>query len=534
VNKKATCPRVLCIALDGATYKMIDPALKKGLLPNLQDMIAAGTSGDLESTIPPISTYAWPTFYTGVNSGKSGVFALESVCRAGGSSRLETEPVNFSKVQEKSLWKILSDDNKSAGVVNIPVTYPVEQLNGFIVSGFLTPSAATDYFYPAAIKDDLIDYEIDIKFGGKLGVIPDSGVDKHKVLEQQYEVSRTRHETCCKLIRKYQPDFFIVNFKGVDVVQHLFWDKEQLVFEFLKKIDSYLGQICKVMKADVNIVFSDHGFHSRSEKYFHINSWLRDNGYLTPSSGLESKAGSLIYSYGLKLSQLFPFIRKLVPEKIKVKIMSEENVFKQLDWNKTKAFGSRWGVYMNKAAFASQHELAETKNEIQNALSETLDNGMSKKVFQKIETKDDLFEGPYTDSLPDMVLLPDSDYKINPNLHQQIITPRKEVPDKVGDHNADTGGILVVSGTGINKGVRINGAKLIDLAPTILHIMESKIPRIMDGELLGGLFSCDSPFRAREPVFEEKRIESKKVIYEFSAEEKLDVEQKLKGLGYLD
>jgi len=429
----------------------------------------------------------------------------------------------------------LSDNNRSAGVINIPVTYPPEQVNGFIVSGFLTPSAATDFFYPAALKNDMMDYEIDIKFGGRLGVIPDRGVDKYKVLKQQYEVSEKRYRTCCRLIAGYQPDFFIVNFKGVDVVQHLFWDREQVVFEFLKKIDGYVDSIRRTMKADVDIVFSDHGFHERSSMYFHVNSWLRDNGYLVAASNLESRAGSFVYSYGLKLTQVFPFIRKLVPEGIKEKIMSEKNVFRQLNWEKTKAFGTRWGIYMNTHAFDSQSELIETRRRIQNALKQTLNDDLSENVFQKVEAKEDLFDGPYVDGLPDLVLLPRPDYKINPNLHRRVITPRKEVPDKVGDHNADPLGILVAAGTGIARQTRLSGARLLDLAPTILHIMGIRIPKVMDGRVLKGLFSSGSSFLARDVAFEEELTGcDKKKTYEFSMHEKHEIEQKLKGLGYLD
>jgi predicted AlkP superfamily phosphohydrolase/phosphomutase len=65
---------VIVIALDGATFDLLDPWLDEGVLPTLARLIAGGVSGRLSSTLPPITAPAWASFMTGKNPGKHGVF----------------------------------------------------------------------------------------------------------------------------------------------------------------------------------------------------------------------------------------------------------------------------------------------------------------------------------------------------------------------------------------------------------------------------------------------------------------------------
>ena len=51
--------RLLVIGLDSATFKVMQPMLDKGKLPNIQKLIDGGSSGILRSTVPPLSPAAW-------------------------------------------------------------------------------------------------------------------------------------------------------------------------------------------------------------------------------------------------------------------------------------------------------------------------------------------------------------------------------------------------------------------------------------------------------------------------------------------
>ena len=66
--------RVLAIGIDGGTFDLIYPWAEAGDLPNLARLMTEGVHGLLESTLPPVTSPAWPTFATGKNSGKHGVY----------------------------------------------------------------------------------------------------------------------------------------------------------------------------------------------------------------------------------------------------------------------------------------------------------------------------------------------------------------------------------------------------------------------------------------------------------------------------
>ncbi len=72
--------RVILIAWDGADWRILDPLLTRGDLPNLQALIDRGEKGVLKSTIPTHSWAAWPSFLTGVDPADHGVYdILETV-----------------------------------------------------------------------------------------------------------------------------------------------------------------------------------------------------------------------------------------------------------------------------------------------------------------------------------------------------------------------------------------------------------------------------------------------------------------------
>ncbi|MFK7802359.1 MAG: alkaline phosphatase family protein, partial [Anaerolineae bacterium] len=110
--------KLLILGLDGATFDLIRPWAAEGHLPNLAKLIEIGTHGDLMSTLPPVTSPAWPSFMTGCNPGKHGVF--DFIAPAGNSYTL----VNATRLRQPTLWQILSKMGYTVGVMNVPVTYP--------------------------------------------------------------------------------------------------------------------------------------------------------------------------------------------------------------------------------------------------------------------------------------------------------------------------------------------------------------------------------------------------------------------------
>ena len=140
--------RVLVIGLDGVTLDLLGPWIEAGELPNLQRLMQQGAWGKLRSTLPPISSSSWSSFATGVNPGKHGLVDFVYP----GADSYKVSMINATSRQTRAFWNWLNDAGYKVGLLGIPTTYPTEPVDGFMVSGFLSPGPDSDWAYPPQLK----------------------------------------------------------------------------------------------------------------------------------------------------------------------------------------------------------------------------------------------------------------------------------------------------------------------------------------------------------------------------------------------
>ena len=141
--------KVVVIGLDGATFDLIKPWVDDEKLPNIGNLMKKGVWGNLKSVIPTLSAPAWVSFMTGKNPGKHGIF--DFVVYSDSSYLSEEEQpsiVSSHSFKDKTIWDILSPYGKRVGVMNVPITYPPREVNGFLISDFMTPPSAEVFTYP--------------------------------------------------------------------------------------------------------------------------------------------------------------------------------------------------------------------------------------------------------------------------------------------------------------------------------------------------------------------------------------------------
>lgn len=143
--------KVAVFGLDGASFDLLQPWLDEGRLPNLARMLAEGVQGPLRSTIPPVSASAWASFATGTNPGQHGLIDFTYPSSGG----YEIQVSNGRTRAVPALWEIIGRAGGESGVVSMPMTYPPQPLNGFMLCSFLTPSAESQYTYPADLKEEI-------------------------------------------------------------------------------------------------------------------------------------------------------------------------------------------------------------------------------------------------------------------------------------------------------------------------------------------------------------------------------------------
>jgi predicted AlkP superfamily phosphohydrolase/phosphomutase len=128
-------PRAAVIGLDGAAWHLIEPLVEAGAMPRLAALRDRGAWGTLRSTVPTYTPPAWTSAVTGVNPGRHGVFGFQF-------GNVQDQPVQLmhsGMVKSPTLWDMTKAQGVRIGSYNVPLTYPPQPVEGWMVSGMMTP-----------------------------------------------------------------------------------------------------------------------------------------------------------------------------------------------------------------------------------------------------------------------------------------------------------------------------------------------------------------------------------------------------------
>ena len=140
--------RVVVLGLDGFSPEVVRRLMAEGRLPNISRLAESGTLTELETTCPGVSPVAWTSFQTGVNPGRHGIFDFLAPDRrryVPTLSSVETARTSRGKTVVRSLrksrpfWQELSACGLRSAVLRVPITYPPEPLDGYLLSGMCVP-----------------------------------------------------------------------------------------------------------------------------------------------------------------------------------------------------------------------------------------------------------------------------------------------------------------------------------------------------------------------------------------------------------
>ena len=525
--------KVFVIGLDGATFDIIRPLVREGKLPTIENLMHKGVHGNLRSTIPPATLPAWPSFMTGKNPGKHGVFDF----MGRESNEYYGRLMSSKDIHGDTIWRILSKFGKRSIVMNVPATYPPEKINGIIISGMLTP-VGKSYTYPPELEDEIKDYVVEMD--------PEIYEKEESIfLDELYSIIQKRKDTALYLMKKYKWDFFMVMFRETDIIQHKLWGEKEKIFQFYQHIDEIINQLITETDDDTYIIImSDHGF-GELRKMVCINKWLTDLGLLSCKRkdysqlrhvklnelmGLKTKNSLneiILFKLGFSRQRIKFWLEKiglekslnLIPKSMRKRIrVSLPETDLDIDWAKTKAYFSSFfsaetqSITINlkgrdPEGIVDPQEYEEVRKYIIKKLHELRDPVTGEKVVNKVFRREEIYHGPFLNRAPDIVMLLKEGYKASGDLlSKEVIVPKEKIE---GAHRMN--GIFIVYGPEIKQGEEIKKAEIIDLAPTILHIMHIPIPKDMDGKVLKEIFKEGSELATREIVYQEIEHEKRKI-----------------------
>src|SRR5213080_3216636 len=121
-------PHVIILGVNGMELDIVRPLLLKGQMPNLASVIDRGAYGKLRTVSAPNCPRVYSTLFTSTYPEEHGVTGF----LVGGIT------ANTNMLKEEPLWSMLSKNGITVGMANVPATFPVMPVNGYMISGMLT------------------------------------------------------------------------------------------------------------------------------------------------------------------------------------------------------------------------------------------------------------------------------------------------------------------------------------------------------------------------------------------------------------
>lgn len=121
-------PHVVVIGVNGMELDVIRPLLLEGQMPNLEHIVNNGAYGKLRTVSAPNCPRVYSTIFTSTKPDEHGVTGF----LVGGIT------ANTNMLKEEPIWSILSRNDVTVGMANVPATFPVMPVNGYMISGMLT------------------------------------------------------------------------------------------------------------------------------------------------------------------------------------------------------------------------------------------------------------------------------------------------------------------------------------------------------------------------------------------------------------
>jgi predicted AlkP superfamily phosphohydrolase/phosphomutase len=554
--------KVLIIGLDGATPDLVERWVAENKLPFLKQMMQNGVYGTLKSTYPPISPAAWTTFATGYNPGKHGTYDFRDYDPRRYSCFADTI-VDSNAFAGKSIWDIVGASGQKVGVITVPVTYPAWKVNGFMVSGYPTPDAAKSFAYPPELGQRIPPLTEDSAFF-KSASQPD-------VLKELVRITHLRTDVSIEELKKDDFGLFIMVIGATDRAHHDWWkfiDPEHpaydakeaalygnYILEVYQAADACIGKFLEIVNDETTvIVMSDHGGMAHPRYYFNTNHWLRTLGLLQPSSKADQSTsglkGAFKQFYRTKIRRL-PYLEKIyrsLPQRLKSMATNLDSQtmmnLDAIDWKHTKAYRFPMyppveGIMINvidrqaEGCVRAGEEYEALRTRILEEVRMLREPGSNDPIVLEAYRREELYHGERLETAPDIILVTKDCYKGGTGIDKLISEVPLEVISKLsGVHRMD--GIILAQGPHIRRNEKIEGAGIIDVAPTVLYALGLPIPSDMDGKTLTGLFENAYIEQTTASYTDERKVEDvASDEYGYSEEEEESVREKLEALGYL-
>ncbi|MEM9002158.1 MAG: alkaline phosphatase family protein [Cyanobacteria bacterium P01_F01_bin.86] len=514
--------RIVVIGLDSADPDLVRLWAKEGRLPFLRSLLEQGSWARLMSTRGMFSDSPWPTFNTGVPPSKHGFYNFQAI-RNG-----TTDIVRVGEHCSRFLpfWWVLRDAGKRVAVFDVPKTKPIPGVDGIQVSGWGEE-------YPL-IEQSSLPVELVAELTAKFGRYPRpkelfDPTYRHEIKSRDTLLANVERKLKAIEFLQTQDDWdlFVTVFAEAHSIGHHFYHHHdrhhwahdsQRAPELGQALPSAYIELDKALKSllegnlDNTTVFiiSVHGITTNYSGSYLLQAVLEKLGYQSPPAitGTDNRSPSVTewVKDHLIPSSLRQFINdKFVPQSHHDAMFSLQ-FNSGIDWQRTRAFSIPTEHFQGfirinlegrePAGTVPLSDYDALCREICHELEQLVNPDTGNRAVKRAVPITDVYEGNNLYDLPDIVVQWAEDGCIHHLHHPKFGTVSGHDIIRKAQHSED--GFVIAAGQHIRPGADILGASTMDLAPTLLYLLDQAVPKDLDGRVLMELI--DETFQQQHDV----------------------------------
>lgn len=505
----------LVFGLDGGNWNLVDPWIESGALPTLERLKAEGIWGVSESVLPPVTCPNWKCYASSRSPGHHDVYWWE---------KIDKETLDLSVPDSRSftapeLWDYCNDEGLSAGVMNLPMSYPPRKIDDFMVAGG-PRSRETEFTEPPELEGELTSEGYTVH---PRQVVTSN--DDPESVEATLELIQKRFDAAARLLEEREPDFLHLTIFHLNVLQHYYWNDEP-VKRAWQCIDENLARFLD--EGHTIFLMSDHGCDG-IETVFHVNEWLQEQGYLSMETSFadyllrvgitQERLASIVRAFNLESTLRKHLPRRLIERFPDSEGIKRDNKFDKLDEHNSDAIASGQGlIYVLHDPGTPAYE--ETIDSIMDELA-ALRSPAGTPVASTVYRGDELYPDGDPTFRPDVV------FDQGPGLHTSGAVGTNAVFDTPNRWAAENvrGGLFLAHGETVAETGNFGQMSILDIAPTVLYAMGLDVPTDFEGEPIEAAnterdeVTTRPPLAGRGSAGEDANSEA--------------VEERLSDLGYL-
>jgi len=512
----SSSPSVVVIGLDAAEVGLVERYMAEGAMPTLASLAARGLMCRLASVADAFAGAVWPSFLYGVHPGKHGYCGGYPIK----PGTLDVDPADAGEDAYRPFYAETGDDPPRVVVLDVPKSHADEKARGaFLVAwgAHAARSAAASHppeLFAEVLREvgpypiPLLAQEDDIH---ELSYYR----DLHRLLLKGVEARQRLHR---HFLAREPWDLFITVFGETHIVGHRFWhfmdeahpwhkvndpvELKSAIRSVYTAVDAAIADLVEQLRPDTTVlIVSSHGMKAN------YNALELLPRLLERFSGVERHMSQRpVFDRLLAGSALA--LRSLVPAAARARIKRGVSgpLRQRLRGAYLKAIWG-WDRWPTMRAFCTPSEdngyirvnlrgrepdgLVEPGAEYEALLSELTSELLSltdvetgRPVIASVLRPQEKYPGPAATRMPDLIAhwAPGTPIRgLRSARFGDVVAPTR-VQHRSGDHRPT--GFLVAAGPTVAPGARPKDAQLLDLAPTILSLLNRPIPPHLDGRIL--------------------------------------------------